>query len=98
MTPRDGTKGRFENAYCDNQGSDIFVDVVSGDPPIASVDRFDSSSGWPSFTKPLAPENVVKIEDNNHCITYLTQFSEDGARTRQRCCPSSGRCGGSSRI
>jgi peptide methionine sulfoxide reductase MsrB len=53
---------------------------VSGEPPIASVDRFDSSSGWPSFTKPLAPENVVEIGDNNHRITYLTQFSEDGAK------------------
>ena len=80
VTPRDGTKGPFENAYCDNKGSGIFVDVVSGEPPFASVDRFDSSSGWPSFTKPLAPENVVEIGDNNHCITYLTQFSEDGAK------------------
>jgi peptide methionine sulfoxide reductase MsrB len=49
-------------------------------PPFASVDRFDSSSGWPSFTKPLVPENVVEIGDTNHSITYLTQFSKDGAK------------------
>lgn len=59
VTPRDGTKGPSENAYCDNKVSSIFVDVASGEPPFASVDRFDSSSGWPSFTEPLAPENVV---------------------------------------
>jgi peptide methionine sulfoxide reductase MsrB len=85
------------------RGRAFFVDVVSGEPPFGCVDRFNSSSGWPSFTKLLAPENVVEIEDNNHSVTYLTQFSEDGAkrlmaRTRQRFRPSSGRSGGCSRI
>jgi peptide-methionine (R)-S-oxide reductase len=55
VTQRDGTERPFENAYWDNKEPGIYVDVVSGEPLFASVNKFDSSSGWPSFTEPLEP-------------------------------------------
>ena len=63
VTQRDGTERPFENEYWDNKEPGIYVDVVSGEPLFASTDKFDSHSGWPSFTKPLAPENVVEHHD-----------------------------------
>jgi peptide-methionine (R)-S-oxide reductase len=50
VTQRDGTERPFDNAYWDNKEPGIYVDVVSGEPLFASVNKFDSSSGWPSFT------------------------------------------------
>ena len=69
VTQRDGTERPFENAYWDNKEPGIYVDVVSGEPLFASVNKFDSSSGWPSFTKPLEPENVVENTDSSHGMT-----------------------------
>ncbi len=63
VTQRDGTEQPFDNAYWDNKEPGIYVDVVSGEPLFASVDKFDSSSGWPSFTKPIEPENVLENHD-----------------------------------
>ena len=57
VTRRDGTERPFDNAYWDNKEPGIYVDVVSGEPLFASIDKFDSSCGWPSFTKPIEPEN-----------------------------------------
>ena len=54
MTQCDGTEPPFDNAYWDNKEPGIYVDVVSGEPLFASVNKFDSNSGWPSFTKPLS--------------------------------------------
>ena len=66
VTQRDGTERPFENAYWDNKEPGIYVDVVSGEPLFASTDKFDSSSGWPSFTRPIEPENVAEHQDKAH--------------------------------
>ena len=60
VTQRDGTERPFENEYWDNKEPGIYVDVVSGEPLFASTDKFESHSGWPSFTKPIDPEYVVE--------------------------------------
>jgi methionine-R-sulfoxide reductase len=65
VTQRDGTERPFQNTYWDNKEPGIYVDVVSGEPLFASVNKFDSRSGWPSFTKPIESENVVENRDNS---------------------------------
>ena len=63
VTQKNGTERPFTNAYWDNHEPGIYVDVVSGEPLFASVDKFDSGTGWPSFTKPIEPRrNVVERE------------------------------------
>jgi peptide-methionine (R)-S-oxide reductase len=66
VTQCDGTEPPFDNAYWDNKEPGIYVDVVSGEPLFASVNKFDSNSGWPSFTRPIEPENVVEKTDTSH--------------------------------
>jgi peptide methionine sulfoxide reductase msrA/msrB len=61
-----GTEPPFNNEYWDNHASGIYVDVVSGEPLFSSTDKFDSGTGWPSFTRPLEPENVVEKKDKSH--------------------------------
>ena len=61
VTQNGGTEPAFHNAYWDNHKPGIYVDIVSGEPLFSSKDKFDSGTGWPSFTKPLVPENVVEI-------------------------------------
>ena len=63
VTQKDGTEPPFNNEYHDNKKEGIYVDIVSGEPLFASVDKFDSGTGWPSFTRPLVPENIVEHED-----------------------------------
>lgn len=65
VTQEDGTERPFDNVYWDNKEPGIYVDVVSGEPLFASVDKYDSRSGWPSFTKPLAKDNVVTHSDSS---------------------------------
>ena len=65
VTQRDGTERPFENAYWDNKEPGIYVDVVSGEPLFASVDKFNSNSGWPSFTQPIEREHVVEHTDSS---------------------------------
>lgn len=60
-----GTEPPFRNAYWDNKAAGIYVDVISGEPLFASVHKFDSGTGWPSFWKPLKEEAVVKHEDKS---------------------------------
>ena len=62
-TQKKGTEPAFRNEYWDNKEPGIYVDVVSGEPLFASVNKYDSRSGWPSFTVPLEPRNVVKKRD-----------------------------------
>lgn len=69
VTQRNGTEVPFANAYWDNKEPGIYVDVVSGEPLFASVNKFDSGSGWPSFTRPLEPANVVEKTDTSHGMT-----------------------------
>jgi peptide-methionine (R)-S-oxide reductase len=78
VTQKDGTERPFENAYWDNKEPGIYVDVVSGEPLFASVDKFDSRSGWPSFTKPIDPENVVEKTDISHGMKRTEVRSSHG--------------------
>lgn len=61
-----GTEPPFANEYWNNKKEGIYVDVVSGEPLFSSRDKFQSGTGWPSFTKPLAAENVVEEQDDSH--------------------------------
>ncbi len=63
VTQQDGTERPFANEYWDNKAEGIYVDVVSGEPLFSSLDKFDSGTGWPSFTRPLEPENIVEKVD-----------------------------------
>jgi methionine-R-sulfoxide reductase len=66
VTQMCGTEPPFNNEYWDNHHAGIYVDVVSGEPLFTSLDKFDSGSGWPSFTKPIAKENVREKSDASH--------------------------------
>ena len=66
VTQEAGTEPAFDNAYWDNKEPGIYVDVVSGEPLFASVNKYDSGTGWPSFTKPIEPENVVEVDETRH--------------------------------
>ncbi|RMG69861.1 MAG: peptide-methionine (S)-S-oxide reductase, partial [Nitrospirae bacterium] len=65
VTQQNGTEPAFHNEYWDNHKEGIYVDVVSGEPLFSSLDKFDSGTGWPSFTRPLEPENIVEREDRS---------------------------------
>src|SRR5512138_1758331 len=58
VTQHEGTERPFSNEYWNNHQDGIYVDVVSGEPLFSSLDKFESGTGWPSFTQPLEPENV----------------------------------------
>jgi peptide-methionine (R)-S-oxide reductase len=60
VTQQNGTEPPFRNDYWDNKEPGIYVDVVSGEPLFASVSKYDSRTGWPSFTVPIEPDNVVE--------------------------------------
>jgi methionine-R-sulfoxide reductase len=65
VTQKDGTEPPFQNEYWDNKRAGIYVDVVSGEPLFSSLDKFDSGTGWPSFTQPLDPANLVEKSDRS---------------------------------
>jgi len=65
VTQKDGTEPPFNNAYWDNKKEGIYVDIVSGEPLFSSLDKFDSGTGWPSFTKPLEPDNIEEKKDRS---------------------------------
>lgn len=68
VTQKDYTETAYDNEYWDNHKSGIYVDIVSGEPLFSSLDKFDSGTGWPSFTKPLEPENVIEKTDSTYGI------------------------------
>jgi methionine-R-sulfoxide reductase len=63
VTQEEGTEPSFNNEYWDNHRDGIYVDIVSGEPLFSSRDKYDSGTGWPSFTRPLEPDNLVEKED-----------------------------------
>ena len=62
VTQHDGTEAPFANEYWDNKADGIYVDVVSGEPLFSSKDKYDSGTGWPSFTKPIRPNIEQKTD------------------------------------
>jgi peptide methionine sulfoxide reductase msrA/msrB len=101
VTQKEGTERAFQNEYWDNKKPGIYVDVVSGEPLFSSLDKYDSGTGWPSFTKPLAPDNVVTRQDRSlgmprtevrsrHADSHLGHVFPDGPLpTGQRYCMNS---------
>jgi len=65
VTQQNGTEPPFNNEYWNFQDEGIFVDIVSGEPLFSSKDKYKSGTGWPSFTRPLAPENIVEKRDRS---------------------------------
>jgi peptide-methionine (R)-S-oxide reductase len=93
VTQQNGTEAPGSGEYLDNSEPGIYVDVVSGEPLFASSDKFDSGCGWPSFTKPIEPENVTELRDNSHDMirtevrsaladSHLGHVFPDGPRDR----------------
>jgi peptide methionine sulfoxide reductase msrA/msrB len=101
VTQHEGTEPPFQNEYDDNKREGIYVDIVSGEPLFSSLDKYDSGTGWPSFTKPLEPENVTTRKDrklfavrievrSKHGDSHLGHVFPDGpAPTGQRYCMNS---------
>ncbi len=65
VTQKEGTEPPFNNEYDHNRREGIYVDIVSGEPLFSSRDKFDSGTGWPSFTRPLEPRNIKEKEDRS---------------------------------
>ncbi|MDD5232781.1 MAG: peptide-methionine (R)-S-oxide reductase MsrB [Syntrophales bacterium] len=78
VTQNNGTEPPFRNEYWNNKKEGIYVDVVTGEPLFASTDKFDSGSGWPSFTRPLDPDGIVEKTDTSHSMTRTEVRSRTG--------------------
>lgn len=101
VTQHEATEPAFRNEYADNKKAGIYVDVVSGEPLFSSLDKYDSGTGWPSFTKPLEPANVRSRTDHKivvprsevrsvHANSHLGHVFDDGPRpTGLRYCMNS---------
>lgn len=101
VTQREGTEPPFSNAYWNNKRPGIYVDIVSGEPLFSSLDKYDSGTGWPSFTKPLNAENILSHTDyklfmartevrSKHASSHLGHVFDDGpAPTGLRYCMNS---------
>ncbi len=101
VTQRGGTECSFRNPFHDKHEAGIYVDIVSGEPLFSSLDKFDSGTGWPSFTRPLQPDNVRNLVDtkygmrrtevrSTHADSHLGHVFDDGpAPTRMRYCMNS---------
>jgi methionine-R-sulfoxide reductase len=101
VTQEEGTEPPFRNEYNDNKRRGIYVDIVSGEPLFSSLDKYESGTGWPSFTRPLEPENIVYREDrkllykrievrSRHGDSHLGHVFDDGPPpTGKRFCMNS---------
>jgi peptide-methionine (R)-S-oxide reductase len=78
VTQEEGTEAPFRNAYWDNKAPGLYVDVVSGEPLFASVHKFDSGTGWPSFWRPVDPDNIVEKTDRSLFMTRTEVRSKHG--------------------
>jgi methionine-R-sulfoxide reductase len=78
VTQEEGTEAPFHNAYWDNHAEGIYVDVVSGEPLFSSTDKFDSGTGWPSFTQPLESGDIQKKEDKSMFMDRSEVRSQHG--------------------
>lgn len=77
VTQKDATEPAFDNKYWDNKQPGIYVDIVSGEPLFSSQDKFKSGTGWPSFTQPLVPENIIEKKDKGLFSTRTEVRSKD---------------------
>lgn len=66
VTQQNATERPFSNDFWDNKKPGLYVDIVSGEPLFTSLDKFDSGCGWPSFTRPLEPTNIIEKHDNTY--------------------------------
>jgi len=101
VTQKEGTESPFRNEYWDNHEAGIYVDVVSGEPLFSSLDKYDSGTGWPSFTQPLEPANISTRKDgilffartevrSAHADSHLGHVFDDGPEpTGKRYCMNS---------
>jgi peptide-methionine (R)-S-oxide reductase len=78
VTQEAGTEAPFTGEYTDNKANGIYVDVVSGEPLFASVHKYDSGSGWASFTQPIVKQNVVEKADGSHGMHRVEVRSRHG--------------------
>jgi peptide methionine sulfoxide reductase msrA/msrB len=79
VTQKEGTEPPFKNQYWDNKEPGIYVDIVSGEPLFSSLDKYDSGTGWPSFSKPLAPENIATKTDRTILFQLRTEVRSKNA-------------------
>jgi methionine-R-sulfoxide reductase len=101
VTRHEGTEPAFRNDYWDNKEPGIYVDIISGEPLFSSLDKYDSGTGWPSFTRPLIADNITTKTDrklfmtrtevrSRHADSHLGHLFDDGpAPTGQRYCMNS---------
>jgi peptide methionine sulfoxide reductase msrA/msrB len=78
VTQKEGTEPPFQNEYWNNHREGIYVDIVSGEPLFSSKDKYESGTGWPSFTKPLEPANIVEKEDRSFFMARTEVRSKHG--------------------
>jgi len=78
VTQENGTEMPFSGEYNYNKQAGVYVDIVSGEPLFASFDKFDSGSGWPSFTRPIVDGHVVDLTDNSHGMRRVEVRSANG--------------------
>ena len=78
VTQCEGTEFAFKNEYWDNHRSGIYVDIVTGEPLFSSKDKFDSGTGWPSFTQPIDAKYIVKKEDHSYGWNRVEVRSKNG--------------------